>query len=175
MREAGVDDLYLGVECGLNDVLEHLNKGYSADETRRQCLRLNDIGIRHCDLLMLGTAGTGRGLECARASAELENEVKPRKILINTMSAFVGTRLDEDIRDGTFIPASERENLEEELEFLRLLELPECYFWAAHPLDAVRVEGVLGKNKRQMLDMLERSIKFVREGNIRRTSRVGTL
>ncbi len=33
LKEAGVDDLYIGVECGLNDVLENLNKGYSADET----------------------------------------------------------------------------------------------------------------------------------------------
>ena len=92
------ENLYIGVECGLNDVLDKLNKGYSADETRRQCLRLNAIGIRHCDLLMLGTAGAGRGLECATASAALENEIKPHKILINTMSAFVGTKLDEEIK-----------------------------------------------------------------------------
>ena len=75
LKEAGVDDLYIGVECGLNDVLEKLNKGYSADETRKQCLRLNAVGIRHCDLLMLGTAGKGRGLECAKASAALENAI----------------------------------------------------------------------------------------------------
>ena len=45
LKEAGVDDLYIGVECGLNDVLEKLNKGYSAEETRRQCLRLNAAGM----------------------------------------------------------------------------------------------------------------------------------
>ena len=32
LQKAGVDDLYIGVECGLNDVLENLNKGYSADD-----------------------------------------------------------------------------------------------------------------------------------------------
>lgn len=175
LRDAGVDDLYLGVECGLNDVLERLGKCYSADDTKEQCLRLNAAGIRHCDLLMLGTAGAGRGLGCAKASAALENEIKPHKILINTMSAFAGTQLDEDIESGAFIPASERENLEEEREFLSLLELPNCYFWAAHPLDAVRIEGILGENKQQMLEALERGIGLVREGDIRRTSRVGTL
>ena len=56
LKNAGVNDLYIGVECGLNDVLSDLNKGYSADETRAQCLRLNAAGIHHCDLLMLGTA-----------------------------------------------------------------------------------------------------------------------
>ena len=103
LKEAGVDDLYIGVECGLNDVLEKLNKGYSANETRNQCLRLNAVGIRHCDLLMLGTAGKGRGMECARATAALENEIRPTKILINTMSAFVGTKLEEEIQTGDFL------------------------------------------------------------------------
>jgi len=175
LKEAGVDDLYIGVECGLNDVLEKLNKGYSADETRRECLRLNAVGIRHCDLLMLGTAGKGRGVECARASAALENEIKPSKILINTMSAFVGTRLDEDIRTGAFLPASEKENLEEEREFLAGLELPDCYFWALHPLDSVKVDGSLREDKQKMLDALTRSIDHVNESAINRTSRVGTL
>ena len=175
LKEAGVDDLYIGVECGLNDVLEKLNKGYSADETRNQCLRLNAVGIRHCDLLMLGTAGKGRGMECARATAALENEIRPTKILINTMSAFVGTKLEEEIQTGDFLPASERENLEEEREFLAGLELPDCYFWALHPLDSVKLDGVLGEEKQQMLDALTRSLEHVNEGQIRRTSRVGTL
>ncbi len=124
---------------------------------------------------MLGTAGKGRGLECARASAELENEIKPDKILINTMSAFVGTQLDEDIKTGAFMPATEKENLEEEREFLSGLELPECYFWAVHPLDSVKIEGVLKDEKKQMLDRLSWSIDHVNESMINRTSRVGTL
>ena len=175
LQEAGVDDLYIGVECGLNDVLEKLNKGYSADETKAQCLRLNAVGIRHCDLLMLGTAGKGRGLECARATAALENELKPGKILINTMSAFVGTQLDEDIKTGAFIPASEKENLEEEREFLAGLELPDCYFWALHPLDFVKIDGILREKKQQMLAVLTSSIENINESAINRTSRVGTL
>ena len=175
LKRAGVDDLYIGVECGLNDVLENLNKGYSAEETKEHCLRLNAVGIRHCDLLMLGTAGKGRGLECARASAVLENEIKPSKILINTMSAFVETPLDEDIKSGAFIPASEKENLEEEREFLAGLELPDCYFWALHQLDSVKLDGILRDEKQQMLDVLTWSIEHINEGTINRTSRVGTL
>ncbi|MBP3901752.1 MAG: radical SAM protein [Blautia sp.] len=71
LKEAGVDDLYIGVECGLNDVLETLNKGYSADDTKR--------------------------------------------------------------------------------EFLAGLELPDCYFWALHPLDSVKVDGILRDEKQRIL------------------------
>ena len=85
-----------------------------ASKSDEDLKKLKEAGIGHCDLLMLGTAGKGRGLECARVSAKLENEIRPKKILINTMSAFAGTKLDEEIRNGVFIPASEKENLEEE-------------------------------------------------------------
>ena len=122
LKEAGINDLYIGVECGSNEVLEKLNKGYSADETREQCLRLNEVGIRHCDLLMLGTGGKGRGLEVAEVTAALENELKPAKILVNTMSAFVGTELDDEIKTGEFVPAGEKEILQEEYVFLKGLE-----------------------------------------------------
>lgn len=175
LKDVGVDDLYIGVECGLDDVLDNLNKGYTAEETREQCLRLNAAGIRHCDLLMLGTAGKGRGMESAAASAALENEIKPHKILINTMSAFAGTKLDQDIADGIFVQATEKENLEEEREFLSRLNLPDCYFWAVHPLDSVKIEGVLKDHKQRMLDTLSYSIAHVDENRINRRSRTGTL
>ena len=175
LKEAGVNDLYIGVECGLNDVLSDLNKGYSADETREQCLRLNAVGISHCDLLMLGTAGIGRGLEVATATAALENEIKPTKILLNTMSAFEGTVLDKDIQDGRFIPATEKEILQEEYAFLQALELPDTYFWAIHPLDSVGVEGVLKTDKDRMLEKLGRAIETVDNSAYNRVSRRGTL
>lgn len=175
LKEAGVNDLYIGVECGLNDVLTELNKGYSADETKEQCLRLNAVGISHRDLLMLGTAGEGRGLENAEATAALENEIKPTKILLNTMSAFEGTVLDKDIRDGRFVPATEKEILQEEYSFLQALELPDTYFWAIHPLDSVGVEGVLKTDKDRMLEKLGRAIETVDNSAYNRVSRRGTL
>ncbi len=176
LAEAGVDDLYLGVESGLDEVLRDLNKGYGTQEIKEQCFRLNEAGIHHCDLMMTGAAGTGRAAECARAAAELENETKPNKILVNTISAFEGTKLDDDIKAGRFVPASEREVLEEEIAFLEALDLPDCYFWAAHPLDAIRVEGMLhGEEKEEMLAELRQGISQVQDGEIRRVSRQGRL
>lgn len=175
LKAAGINDLYIGVECGLNDVMQKMNKGYSADDTRKQCLRLNEVGIRHCDLLMLGTAGKGRGLESAQALAALENEIKPVKILVNTMTAFVGTVLDDEIKTGKFLPASEREILQEEYYFLKMLELPDTYFWAIHHLDSVGVEGVLKFNKNKMLETLLQAFETVDENKYKRVSRTGTL
>ena len=175
LKEAGINDLYVGVECGLNDVLENLNKGYGVADIRRECLRLNKAGIRHNDLLMLGTAGKGRGAESAQAMAELENELRPDKILINTMSAFVDTKLNHDIKDGKFIPATEREHLEEERDFIAALDLPDTYFWSLHPLDSVRIDGILRNDKEKMLKTLAYAIEHADNVNINRVSRTGNL
>ena len=83
--------------------------------------------------------------------------------------------VDDDIKTGTFIPATEKENLEEEFEFLASLELSDCYFWAVHPLDFAKIEGMLGKDKQKMLETLRWSIDHVTENSISRTSREGTL
>lgn len=143
LKDLGVNDLYVGVESGLEDVLEKLNKGNSVEDVRRQCDRLNRIGIRHMALLMLGAAGKGRGIENALASAALLNDIKPTSILINTMTAFEGTALAEDIQNGAFTPAGETEILTEEKFLIENPDLPDTYFWAAHSMDSVRIAGNL--------------------------------
>lgn len=175
LKTAGVDDLYVGIECAKDDVLSYLNKGETAEMVRTQMNRLNKAKIHHSDLLMLGTAGKGRGKETALATAELENEIRPTQILVNTMSAFKGTKLDEDIKTGAFAQSSEKENLEEERTLLENLNLPDCYFWSLHPLDSVRIDGVLGKDKDEMLKVLDSAISHADDFAMQRTSRVGTL
>ena len=60
-------------------------------------------------------------------------------------------------------------------ELLSRLELPDCYFWAVHPLDSVKIEGWIGHDRDRMLDALAWSISHVDEHAINRTSRTGTL
>ena len=67
LKNLGVNDLYVGVESGLDDVLSHLNKGNTVADVRRQCQRLNAVGIRHMSLLMLGA---DCGLPARRPSAD---------------------------------------------------------------------------------------------------------
>jgi len=138
LRRLGVNDLYVGIESGLEDVLLTLNKGNTVEQAREQCLRLNACGISHSDMLMLGAGGKGRARESALAAANLLNETRPKMILLNSMSIFPDTSLHADVQSGKFVPAGEKEMLEEEYMFVKHLELPETYLWAAHALDAVR-------------------------------------
>jgi hypothetical protein len=175
LKDAGVDDLYIGVESALDDVLAYLDKGYTSGQTLKQCERLNKTGIRHCDLLMLGAAGKGRGIESARAAAKLENAAMPHKILMTTMTAYIGTKLNDDIVNGAFVPAGEIEILQEEKELIACLDLPGREFWAAHPLDAVPLVGMLGPDTQEMLDDLDYAIEVIDETAINRAGRRGSM
>ena len=175
LKAMGVDDLYVGIESGLDDVLIYMNKGHNAQDALTQCLRLNEAGIAHRDLLMPGAAGHGRGRENALKTAELLNKTKPNMVLLTALTAFEGTELAEDIKNNKFILSSEREILEEEKLLLENLDLPECYFWAAHSLDAIGVAGVIGEDRAEMLEALQYGIEHADEFNYNRTARRGTL
>ena len=158
LKTLGVNDLYVGVESGLDDVLSYLNKGNTVADVRRQCQRLNAVGIRHMSLLMLGVAGKGRGAENAVATAELLNDIKPDKILINTMTAFPDTELAAEVQLGNFTAAGETENLTEEKILVENLDLPDTYFWAAHSMDSVPIAGYLRDGRQQMISTLNHAI-----------------
>ena len=169
LKNLGVNDLYVGIESGLDDVLLNLNKGNSVSDIRTQCERLNRAGIRHMALLMLGSAGKGRGIENARATAELMNEIKPTSILLTPMTGFDGTKLSEDIAEGKFTPAGETEILTEEKTFIENLDLPNTYFWAAHSLDSVRIAGNLKKYRDKMINILDEAIENMDEEQFNKT------
>ena len=158
LHNMGINDLYVGVESGLDWVLKALNKGITVQDIREQCLRLNNAGITHRDMLMLGTAGQGHAEENALASAALENEINPSMILLTTMGCFEDTDLNDDILANRFVPCGETEILTEEKIFLENINLPKTYLWAAHDLNSVPLKGVLGENREQMLQTLAANI-----------------
>ncbi|MBP3818003.1 MAG: radical SAM protein [Butyrivibrio sp.] len=164
IKEMGINDLYVGVESTLNDVLSYLNKGNSADDAKEQLLRLNKAGIRHMDMMMTGAAGKGRGKESGISAARFFKETKPFMIIYTTMSVFPGTELEKDVENGKFIPAREKEILTEEKVILENLDLPDTYFWAAHSLDSVRLQDYLTKeNRGKMIDTLDNAINTLDE------------
>lgn len=158
LKEMGVNDLYVGIESGLDDVLDHINKGHTCADAIEQCERLNRIGIRHMSLLMLGVAGHGRGEENAKATAALLNQLKPSMILLASMTINEDMDLQKDVDAGTFTLASEMEMLAEEKALLEHINLPDAYFWAAHNLDVVSLQGWLGDKQEDMIAELDHAL-----------------
>lgn len=158
LQEARINDLWMGVETGYEPALVQMNKGHTLDEVYHELERLNKAGIRHLHGLMIGIAGKGLGIENAKATAKLLNKTKPGLIWICTTGIFEGSELSTLVDRGEFIPASELEILEEEIELLRLLELESIGFYSNHPTNTAKFYGVLPNDKDAMIQFIERKI-----------------
>lgn len=151
LHSLGYDDLYVGIESGLDDVLAHVRKGHTVAQAREQLRRLNAAGISHAMMLMPGLAGSGRGEEAGRAAARLANATKPFLVIPTTVGIFEGTELYDQVQRGEFVEAGERENLAEQRAFLQEADLPGSFYWSAHALNSVPFAGQLNEEGRERM------------------------
>ncbi|MBQ1237189.1 MAG: radical SAM protein [Oscillospiraceae bacterium] len=162
LKEAGVDQLYLGIETGLDDVLTFMKKDHSLQEAYEAILRLHKAGMDYAAHMMTGVAGKGRGIENAEAIAAFFNRTHPRKIV--NFSFFVSTRapLWQDVESGLFEPADELENLLEERRLIELLDLSDVSYDGLHDGIEVRIRGTLPQDREKMLSKLDQVIEAYR-------------
>ncbi len=158
LRAAGYNDLYIGLESGLDEALRDMRKGFTRKEADEQLGRLKKAGIRYGALLMFGLGGAGSGAVSARETAEMLNENMPFVISAVPTAISEGSDLERMRAGGKYVVPTEKELIEEELQLLRLLE-PDagCYFFGRHPYNAVPVSGRLSE-KDGMIKELSRAL-----------------
>lgn len=155
LRSLRINDLWVGIESGDDDVLRHLNKGYDLKTARTQLARLKDADIQHNGIYMLGTGGRGRGDEMAVAAAKLINESTPLLVGVTSLGVFEGSTLAKEVKENLFIPASEQEILGEEKKLIELIDVEGLEFFGDHPINTASISGVLPEDRVDMLETLE--------------------
>ena len=158
LQRAGVGRLYLGIECGLDDVLAFMKKDHDKEEAFRQIQRLRAAGLSYNAHIMTGIAGHGRGLENARALADFFNRTRPERVVNFSLFLNKTAPLYQDILAGRFQPADEVENLLEDRRLMELLEADSLYYDSFHDHLGLRVWGRLPQDRPKMLARLERAI-----------------
>ena len=108
--------------------------------------------------IMTGAAGKGRGTENARALADFLNRTRPAHVVNFSMFLHKEVPLYQNILDGSFLPASEKENLLEERCLIGLLNA-EILYEGFHDFIEFRVRGSLPKDKEKMIARLDKRIK----------------
>ncbi len=164
-QKLGVRHLYLGIESGLDDVLMFMEKDHNQEQAYEAISRIQQIGMVYDAHIMTGVAGKGRGLENARALAEFLNRTGPAHVVNFSMFLHKEVPLYQNILDGSFAPASEKENLEEERCLLELLTA-EILYDGFHDFIRFRVRGKLPQDKEKMLARLDEKISHTTETNI---------
>ena len=153
----GVRHLYLGIESGLDDVLAFMEKDHNQEQAYEAIRRLKHAGMVFDAHIMKGVAGKGRGAENAKALAEFLNQTEPAHVVNFSMFLHKEVPLYQNILDGSFIPASERENLVEERCLLERLDADILYD-GFHDFIRFRVRGRLPRDKEKMLSRLNEVI-----------------
>jgi len=154
LRALKINELNIGVESGLDDVLKHLNKGFTLEQARTQLKRLNAAGIDFSANIIIGAAGMDRSIENAIASAELLNEVKPYLIFLATMHVDYGSGLYRELESGRFVDNTLGQGIEEEIAFLEHLNLDGTAFFGLHTSNVIPVAGTLPQDQEKMLRQL---------------------
>lgn len=155
IRAQKMNDFNIGIESGMDSVLHHFNKGFTLEEAREQLQRLKKAGIDYSVNIMLGAAGEGKWKENATANAKFVNEIEPRLIFLATLHVDAGSPLEEELKTGKFVENTLGENVQEELVFLKGLELKNTVFFGLHTSNVVPVAGQLPVQKQQLIEYIE--------------------
>ncbi len=158
LRDAGIQELFLGVESGDEDILKMLNKGVSAQVALEQMLRLNEAGIDIVPMYMLGGGGKGTWERNAQRTAELLSQVSSKMISTTGLTVFRGTPLWDMRAAGTFTEAPEAEKIMEVLAFIRSLKA-ETFLYCNHYLNPVHFTAHLPGDKKKICGGLERFLQ----------------
>jgi radical SAM superfamily enzyme YgiQ (UPF0313 family) len=161
LRKLKINELNIGVESGMGEVLRHFNKGFTLEEARTQLKRLKLAGIDFSANIILGAAGTDKFMENAAASAELINETKPYLIFLATLHVDQGSPLYDEMVAGSFVENTLGQNLAEELEFLKRLRLDDTVFYGLHTSNVVPVAGVLPRDQEKLVSQLENGLSSI--------------
>ena len=166
LYDNGVRHLYIGLESGLEDVLESMNKGNTVKQLVEAAERMKKFGFFFDAHMMTGAAGKGRAEENASATASALIAANASSVTNFSMFIHHETPLYQDVLEGKFTAASEYENLVEDKHLIELLseslsekEGQVIKYESFHDYIAFHVWGVLPHDKEAMINKINRTLK----------------
>ncbi len=167
LASRGVDEITIGAESGFDEALEFMEKGHTSKDLIEQGRRLHEAGIKFTFFYLAGMAGKGQGQQNAMASAKVFNEARPSRILVVTLTPTKNWPLKNDIESGAWQPETEVETAREIQTLVANLEC-ECNVNCSHDTDIIRFEGMIPKDRENMVLLMDNLIPKMNEGASRR-------
>lgn len=159
LREKGYNELWFGVETGDREVLAFLNKGADLDEYHEGLAKMKYAEMDYNAIVMQGIKGAGKSKENARETAKFLNTYPPIGIFIMSTDVQAGSKLYQMRKAGSFIETTNRENLEEQLELLKNLDVPgDVLYSSGHIVNLVKVSSHM-RNREKMIKKLDHALK----------------
>ncbi|MCX5839566.1 MAG: radical SAM protein [Deltaproteobacteria bacterium] len=157
LREAGLTRIHVGMESGLDPLLKLIRKGATAADHIEGGQKIRAAGISLCEYVIPGLGGKLYSSEHARETARAINAINPDFIRLRSLHVVNDTPLMELMQKGAFSPLEDEDVLREIQELISGLEGIESTIVSDHILNLLEeIEGRLPRDKKKMLDVLER-------------------
>lgn len=162
IKEAGISDLYIGVESGNQKALEFINKGNTVDEAVREMKRLDQYGYYYYAMVLTGLMGEGveKAIENGKMTGEMLSKVNCRAIFPMSVTLVPGTELWEMTQRGEYKEATEYDRLVELKALVENLN-PEstALLSSAHNSNTMFIKGILPNDREKMLNEINEIFK----------------
>lgn len=160
LHALGYDNLVIGIESADDEVLAHVNKGYTGADVLRELKKMDASGMTYRVIYLGGIGGRGKCEQDARNTAAVLNQVHPSYLFLTTVAFLPGTPLYDEIQQGIFKAASETERLCEFRTFISALTNP-ITIDARGAANAVSFLVHLPRDKERILVELDRLIEHM--------------
>ena len=160
LRAVGYNSIVLGLESGDDEVLKNMNKGYTSQEILDGCRKLEEGGMDYRIIYLGGLAGRGKGVESARRTAEVFNQIHPFYMYLTTVSVLPDTPLYDEMLLGEFKEETEKERLQEFHELLKNMKNPIAVFSETSTVTTPFV-AQMPKDKPRILSMLQHAASAI--------------
>lgn len=157
LRQAGLEDLHIGLESGSDSVLALMNKGVTTFEMLEAARLLEQADIGYFVTVILGLGGKAYRNLHAIETGRLLSRMKPRGIWCLNLKVWPNTPLEAMAKRGDFEPMNPWETLLEERLLLQNINLSApCFYMDTTALNLVTLEGILPQAKDSILASIER-------------------
>jgi radical SAM superfamily enzyme YgiQ (UPF0313 family) len=171
IKEPGLTRVHVGLESGDPETLRFMQKGVTPKELIAGGKAAREAGLELSFYILVGAGGKDRLKEHAVESARVCNEVNPDFIRLRALVVLHGSLLEEKKNSGHYRSSSLIEKLHEVKTLMENLEVKQCEFasdhvtnniWVDHKVIYSGVYGMLPEEKQNMLDMINRTIDFLK-------------
>lgn len=162
LKEAGLTRIHVGMESGSEKVLKMIKKGITQTDIVEGGRRVVDAGISLSEYIMPGIGGKTLSEEHARETARMLNAVEPEFIRVRTFAMHPASPMHKMVEEGTFVPMTDIEIVEEIRLLVACLNKMHSYFSCADfSLNLLmQVDGYLDAKKDWMLEEVDRYLSL---------------
>ncbi|MBN1177608.1 MAG: radical SAM protein [Anaerolineae bacterium] len=159
LRRKGLGIVYVGLESGSDDVLEHVRKGATSSEMIDAVHKAKAAGMQVSVIAILGLGGPEGSDGHAEATGRVVSAMDPHYLALLTLMLVPGTELYDEWRAGAFQLMGPEAMLAELRQVIGyLVGLSACVFRTNHASNYLPLGGTLPQDKARLLATLDAAL-----------------